>query len=104
MTRYIAFLALAVLVACQPDGDPDTEAKQLEQSCAAAGGKIIHAFGGLSCSMPTKDAGKACTDTFDCEGMCLGDAQTGGQCSQYTDMLGCHSILEKGEAMEICID
>lgn len=95
MRNALMGIGFAVLAACQAGQEAS-----VEDTCLAAGGKIIRAMGGASCSMPAKDAGKACTDTFDCQGMCMGN----GQCSQYTDMLGCHTILEKGKAVEICID
>lgn len=54
----------------------------------------------LMCNMPTKDAGKKCTDVSECTGTCLAP----GVCSKKTINFGCMDIVEKGKTVSICID
>ena len=55
------------------------------------------------CDMPATDAGIACTDSNDCEGLCFSENGT-GTCSPTTINFGCIPILEDGEEVTICID
>lgn len=52
------------------------------------------------CNMRTRDRGKACTDSAQCEGACMGDA-SGGQCSEFVAARGC-GILIGGRVL--CVD
>ena len=53
------------------------------------------------CNMPAKDFGKSCTDSSECEGMCLSETKS---CSKDTINFGCINILEEGNPVTICID
>ncbi len=65
-----------------------------------------------SCRHRTKDGGKACTSSSQCEGKCIaktGTAEgtkTSGECSGTREILGfCGSFVENGVAEKtICID
>ena len=70
------------------------------------------------CNLPTKDAGKICTSSNVCEGVCLADLtqdqltqgmrgkmfQTQGKCSAYIKIVGCHAYVYRGWASVVCAD
>jgi hypothetical protein len=57
------------------------------------------------CDLPTSDAGQPCTDSTQCEGMCLaGDTAEVGACSPTTLNFGCFPIMEGGQQLTICVD
>lgn len=57
------------------------------------------------CDLPTTDAGQPCTDSSQCQGLCLAsDNPTTGTCSPRTLNFGCRDIIEDGVQMTICID
>ena len=55
------------------------------------------------CDLPTTDAGQACSDSSQCQGMCLASASV-GTCSPRTINFGCFDIMMDGVQMGICID
>lgn len=84
-----------------------------EVSCKSIGGK----WGGTSekkyCMVPTPDAGKACTNEWDCEVTCeklkedkLENSKLPGECFPFYDKRGsCIEILKNGGLTEtICFD
>jgi hypothetical protein len=78
-----------------------------EQDCLAQGG----AWGpqGLlqmeMCDLPAVDAGKPCTSSSQCQGLCLAsDASSTGTCSPRTLNFGCFDVVEDGAKMGLCID
>lgn len=87
-----------------------------ETGCLAAGGTWGAAglFGTLSCNVPTKDAGKVCTDNSQCEAGCVyiglekAEADNVGQqgtCKAYTSPFGCWSYITNGVIKPgICVD
>ncbi|MBT0663310.1 hypothetical protein KI809_03260 [Geobacter pelophilus] len=62
------------------------------------------------CDLPTKDKGKSCSDSSECEGYCLSSkifgilSFTKGKCSGSVYLVGCNKILEAGSAKEVCVD
>ncbi len=61
---------------------------------------------GPFCNPITSDAGKVCTDSDQCEGICLaedGDAES-GRCSHTEQVIGCVFEMTKGKSLERCFD
>lgn len=57
------------------------------------------------CNLPATDAGKPCTDSDQCQGLCLAsDTSSTGTCTPHTVNFGCYDIMEDGVQMAICID
>ena len=113
---FILILSIVFLVGisgCGKPNDPEIqENKTLIQDCKANGG--LWWFND-HCINATKDFGKGCNDSDECEGGCLSTIEllrgemnytSPGECSQYKEVLGgCHSFVEDGKATgEICID
>jgi hypothetical protein len=99
-------LPAPLIVTPQPAAVP-VVAPDNEQDCLDQGG----AWGPQGkaqldmCDLPATDAGKPCTDSDQCQGLCLaGDTPSTGACSPRTVNFGCHDIVEDGVAMAICID
>lgn len=88
---------LLFLASCQKNY---TRADLDDAKCEAGGGKIVNGIIGEVCAMPTSDAGKACNDISECEGLCLSD----GKCSEWDNNFGCTDVLVEGEKVTICID
>ena len=86
-----------VLVSCQKNY---TRVNIDDAKCEASGGKIVNGIIGEVCAMPTRDAGKACNDISECEGLCMSD----GKCSELDNNFGCTDVLVEGEKVTICID
>lgn len=96
MIRYVAFAVVMMVAACQgaPDGTGSVRA------CPAEGGMPVPAKLGVVCAKPVSDARKACTDSRQCQGLCLAE----GRCSARGSNFGCIDILEEGRPVTICID
>ena len=91
-------------------------------SCQAAGGKWGRI--GLNpreeCNLPTSDAGVVCSDSNECESLCIAELskahqervmrdkaiiQTKGKCAAWHIIVGCIPRVENGQVREIlCID
>ena len=62
------------------------------------------------CDLPTKDHGKVCSDSSECEGYCLSNRKYGipyltkGKCSKSTHLVGCNNVVEAGSVTEVCFD
>ncbi len=57
------------------------------------------------CDLPATDAGKPCTDSSQCQGLCFASGTPStGTCSPRTLNFGCHDVMEDGIQMSICID
>ncbi len=98
-------IAALVLASCTPAGGPHINPfwSPERQACVRDGGHW--GKGGLlqleMCFPHYADAGKACTASTQCQGMC--DAQT-RQCTE-TFRFGCQSYLnDVGETAAICVD
>lgn len=80
--------------------------------CEASGGAVEQrGMGGLeSCVHTYADGGKACTDSSQCEGKCVGapgpeTQQTAGSCQKDDKLFGCYSEILGGKpAYAICVD
>ena len=78
-----------------------------EQDCLAQGG----AWGPQGmlqrdmCDLPATDAGQPCTNSSQCQGLCLAsDSSSTGTCSPRTLNFGCFEVVEDGAKMGLCID
>lgn len=116
MVRYEAWLLALVtssLVATTAlAASPATEERTLRAACKAKGGTISTA--GLAarphCVLPTRDAGKPCTSSSQCEVACIATkpAIAGtpiGRCQETTEPFGCRALVEDGKVQPvICVD
>lgn len=110
------YLALDIPETKQAEATAIVETFELfdrEAECLAQGGRWeVLGFSGPGCNLPSSDGGKSCTDSKDCEGLCLADKdeidaqgdELTGVCSQWQSHFGCYMILEKRRDVEICID
>ena len=77
-----------------------------EEKCKAAGGDW-NTFNTIKvCDMPTKDAGRPCSDTKDCQSVCItsdktpSDTKVTGKCFARTSTIGtCTNIVVEGRAI-----
>lgn len=80
------------------------------QTCKAQGGswQPVCMLGRNYCILSYADAGKACTDSSQCQGKCLvvpDRIQTTGQCQLNNNPCGCFSTMEHGQPQPgLCID
>lgn len=91
----------AVTAAPPPPPAPKTPA---HLACEKRGGRWSQAgaSGANYCQTITKDSGKACTKSTECQGYCLAKSNT---CAPATPLLGCHDILtEDGKFLTQCIN
>ncbi len=110
MMRGIAVIALLVLAACYPDpfGRSSVELRDEKRQCEADADTFMR--GGISqalmCFRETEDAGKACSRSTDCEGLCvLSDKTDTGECAAETPQFGCIPMFDdNGDQVTICID
>lgn len=80
--------------------------------CEASGGTVMRR--GMAnmetCVHSYADGGKACTDSSQCEGKCVGapgpeTQQTAGSCQKDDQLFGCYSEILGGKpAYAICVD
>lgn len=62
----------------------------------------IGAGSGAFCQLPTRDGGKSCRKSTDCQGYCLARS---GTCAPVMPMFGCQEILnEDGRMLTECIN
>ncbi len=83
-------------------------------ACTSAGGTVQRRgrLGMEQCVRAFADAGKACTDTSQCQGKCVGSAgaasaseKVSGQCQADDRLFGCYSEIRDGKAAyAICVD
>ncbi|NQU79759.1 hypothetical protein HQ545_08390 [Candidatus Woesearchaeota archaeon] len=78
-----------------------------EETCTAEDGKWQYSNGLYYCFHEYSDAGKTCTCSSQCEGLCKADPRTGtGTCSKDSDIRGCYATIEgynEGKGLA-CID
>ncbi len=118
MTRLLApALLLALLAACSSTGGTPTngaaaQPAATEAACTQQGGEWTQ-LGRLPakrCLLKTADAGKACSDSAQCEGGCLAPAgtadgaQVAGTCSIDNNPFGCTQRVRDGVSSTICVD
>ena len=86
-----------------------------QNSCESANGiwRREGLAGIYACVLPAKDAGKACTDSSQCEYRCLAKPsddlrpgqKAGGQCQVNSSPFGCRTEIKDGMAdATLCID
>lgn len=62
------------------------------------------------CDQKASDSGKQCTDSTQCEGVCVAPQaaepgrQAGGQCSPYLLNFGTMTLVEKGIVKRIAVE
>jgi hypothetical protein len=90
------------------------------ESCEAVGGvwKKMGPRPMEECNLPTKDTGKECSGSNQCEGVCLADLssedlskgmrgklfRTEGKCSSFIKVMGCRAYVYAGWAQVVCVD
>ena len=73
-------------------------------ACELAGGSFVAAGRGRgkTCQYPTKDGGKQCSASNQCEGVCLARSRT---CAPVNPLLGCNEVLQAdGRSTRLCLD
>lgn len=82
-----------------------------ESECTAAGGSWgrVGLMGTLACTQPSPTAGKECTDSEQCAGMCWSNGPAGsqgkGMCQPTNMPFGCHSEMKGGVVQPaLCAD
>ncbi|NYZ62760.1 hypothetical protein [Luteimonas deserti] len=121
MIKRLALLlfAAAALTACAAPAErlsanagPDAATVTHEADCDRVGGewRQLGRAPVKQCLRRTTDAGKACSQSEQCEGHCLApegsvDGTTvTGQCSVDTNPFGCQQRVRDGMASTICVD
>jgi hypothetical protein len=117
---HLALVALAMALTTTPgltatNVNPPTPATEraLRAECAAKGGTISTA--GLAakphCVLPTRDAGKPCTSSSQCEAGCIApksappNTSATGRCKENTEPFGCRAHVEDGKVQPtMCVD
>ena len=112
----IAIIVVVALAACgslpplvvTPQPTPVTVVlPENEQDCLAQGG-VWGPQGMMQrdmCDLPAADAGKPCTGSDQCQGLCLAsDASATGVCSPRVLNFGCFDVIEDGVKLGLCID
>lgn len=111
------FASLLMLFSCvaEPAKELGVEAQQIasQSQCVSVGGRWGRACMAQSefCFVPSKDAGKGCNDSSECENRCLkaepGQEQAGfaGVCQANNNPCGCFADISQGQYMgTLCID
>ena len=93
-----------------------------KESCEKQGGRWgrIGIMPKESCNLPTKDAGKICSDSNECEGACIAELakedykkvweerrtiRTKGKCTPWVIVVGCQARVQNGKVKGIlCVD
>jgi len=117
-----AILGLAACAAppktaiASPASSPaEASAEPSPAECAAKGGtiKLVGLMQTPACVIPSRDAGKACTDGDQCEGDCWAspdavpgrDGKASGYCQPNNMPFGCHASVVNGVAQPaMCAD
>lgn len=83
-----------------PPPDANAEARAL---CTRKNGSFTRTrAGAFICVNRTRDSGKTCTASGQCEGSCLARS---GTCSPVTPLIGCNEIItDSGRRATVCID
>lgn len=102
--------ALVTLVACAPVPTPKpAPAPAIDAAaCAARGGTVtpVCRMQRPMCVLRYSDAGKACTDSDQCQGRCVGEDETAtvGVCEADSDPCGCTTEIIGGKGQTRCVD
>lgn len=73
-------------------------------ACEKRGGAfvIVGKSGAFGCQTRTRDAGRSCRNSLDCEGSCLARSRS---CAPIQPLFGCNDILQDdGRRVSLCID
>jgi hypothetical protein len=84
--------------------DPGTPKSDAQKACEKRGDlwTKLPDSQAQTCVKRTKDAGKSCTTSKECDGECLARS---GTCAPYTPLFGCNEILQDdGRRMTLCLD
>lgn len=122
-TVLLYLFTLPLFIACTTPVIPDKEKEKPkapkhakdEKNCLEQGGKWMKA--GLldhpMCIFKASDAGKACTDSKQCEYRCYAhtpilpgsEKKTTGSCQATSNPFGCNSVVKDGIAQPVlCVD
>ncbi|MBX7276355.1 hypothetical protein K2E96_21290 [Pseudomonas sp. ERGC3:05] len=115
MKLIIGLTALLLVSACTTTAHTRPPAQDATASTCLAGGGAMKQVGKLqrwTCITPYKDAGKACTDSSQCDGECqtsvtthAGNGPVTGACQVDNSHFGCSATVEKGQlGRAICVD
>ena len=84
-----------------------------ESACRAAGQFWTEQGlpgGDKTCAVKTADARKICTDSLQCQGVCLVadslpvGSKAIGSCSEWVGNFGCYKFIDGGRVRQICAD
>jgi len=84
--------------------EPKADRNAAARAKCLAGGDLFSKTktGAFVCVSRTRDSGKTCTGSGQCEGSCLARS---GTCSPVTPLVGCHDIVtDNGGMSTVCID
>ncbi len=78
----------------------------LKNDCSKHGGRWQQSALGFFCNMPTADAGKSCTDSDQCESVCIANGANIGKCYEWRSTAStCLSLIEDGKGgSAVCKD
>lgn len=132
LTLFILMILVTIKIFQKPELSPPppslpqpmetilTPVPQQKEDCEANGGR----WGKIGfnpqerCNLPTKDTGRECLNSSECEGSCLADLSpeqksqviqnsitTKGKCSSWKINIGCLAFVDKGKVNGItCLD
>ena len=85
-----------------PPPEPPLQARARAE-CTDRGGIFVQRVAGVfACVQPTRDAGRQCRQSSDCESQCLARSQT---CAPYAPLFGCNEVLTgPGRRETLCVD
>ena len=106
--RWILPLCFVALTGCIEERTeegtlPPTQTEAAEAACLADDGAwIVRGPGRMICERQTRDAGKSCQVSSDCETLCLARSRT---CAPVTPLLGCNDVLGRdGAVSTLCVE
>ncbi|NBR35593.1 MAG: hypothetical protein EBT90_13210 [Rhodobacteraceae bacterium] len=101
MKQSWVILAIALLVACQADEETKSDPVAMPAQIECDGTITIGGHGQLICINTATDAGKTCSASSECQGVCLADGQV---CSPEAPYYGGHDVYENGTIATPCVD
>lgn len=101
MKQSWVILAIALLAACQADEETKSDPLLMPAQIECDGTITIGGHGQLICINTATDAGKTCSASSECQGVCLADGQV---CSPEAPYYGCHDVYENGTIATLCVD
>lgn len=116
LSRCLGLLSVSLLASCTQVRAPapvtKLEVPRNEQACTKAGGHWgpMGLFQNVGCDIKTSDAGKACSDSSQCQATCLGPngslagERVTGVCSAYVANFGNVTTVENGKAILLNVE